>query len=199
MIWGKIINEIASLFRGCNWYDGVVPVVLLYGIRTGWEEDFTEKLLAVVETIFMLAVGIALYSYVSVRLQFITGMTAATARPTAFVLITILVRLLSLWAQHAGRHNLAKLRFWSYVELIGGPLAGFLWASALMIWLTLALSLTHCELWHNQITRDSRFGASVVARVPAVATAATRHLPRRSPLIRSSQIRDDLDPAGNDL
>jgi hypothetical protein len=194
-----VIAAVSNMFNGYNWYDAVVPVVLAYGVWNGWEAPFTEKIFGVAEMTLALVVGIAWYGPVSARLESVTGMTAVAARPAAFIGIAILVRLLSLLAQHLARRKLANIRFGRRVDLIGSPLAGFLWACGLMIWITVALNLTNSRFFHDQIARNSRFGAMVIARVPAVAITLTEHSPEQSSPSISLKLKEDLDSSEPDV
>ena len=188
-----MIAAVSNMFRGYNWYDAVVPIVLAYGVWNGWEAPFTEKIFGVAEMMLALVVGIEWYGPVSARLESVTGMSAVAARPTAFIGIAILVRLLSLLGQHLARRKLLEIEVWRSVNLLGAPLAGFLWACGLMIWITVALNLTNSQFCHDQIARNSRFGATVIARVPAVAITLTKHSPEQSSRSLSLKLKDDLD------
>ena len=103
-----MIAAVSNMFRGYNWYDAVVPIVLAYGVWNGWEAPFTEKIFGVAEMMLALVVGIEWYGPVSARSESVTGMSAVAARPTAFIGIAILVRLLSLLGQHLARRNSSK-------------------------------------------------------------------------------------------
>ncbi len=62
-----MIAAVSNMFRGYNWYDAVVPIVLAYGVWNGWEAPFTEKIFGVAEMMLALVVGIEWYGPVSAR------------------------------------------------------------------------------------------------------------------------------------
>ncbi len=188
-----MIATIAHIFRGYNWYDALVPAVLVYGAWNGWEAPFTEKIFSVIEMALALITGISWYAPVGARLESILGMSSAAARPTAFIGIAILVRLASLLVQYLARRPLLKVRFQPVIDMVGSPLAGFCWAGGLMIWITVALCLTSASFFHEQIGRSSKFGAAVIARVPAVVLTMTKHRADPSRQAPAFTIQQDLN------
>lgn len=187
-----MIATIAHIFRGYNWYDALVPAVLLFGAWDGWEAPFTEKIFSVIEMTLALIAGISWYAPLGARLESILGMSSAASRPTAFIAIAILVRLASVLVQHLAHRQLLKVRFQRFVDMVGSPLAGFVWAGGLMIWISLALCLTGASFFHEQIARNSKFGAAVISRVPAAALTMTKHLPAQPPQASVFTIQEDL-------
>ncbi|HTS17563.1 MAG TPA: hypothetical protein VMP11_08320 [Verrucomicrobiae bacterium] len=159
--------SIITIFRGFNWYDALVPVVLAYGIWDGRKAPLIEKILGVAEMALALVVGIAWYAPLAILLEFLAGVSSAAARPAMFIGIATVIRVASLIAQHLARRQLARVRLSHRTDLVGRHLAGFVWAVELMIWITIALCLTNAPFFRDQIARQSKFGAAVTKRLPA--------------------------------
>ncbi len=186
-----MIATITSVIRGYNWYDALVPVVLVYGAWSGWESPFHEKIFGVIEMALALVAGITCYIPLSLRMESILDISSANSHPAAFILIAVLVRLLSRLVQHLLRRPLRTIQFQPTVDKIGSTLAGVFWAAGLMIWITVAVCLTNAPFLHDQIGRSSKFGTAVIARVPAAAITVTKHMPAPSAEIPAS-IQEDL-------
>jgi hypothetical protein len=58
------------------------------------------------------------------------------------------------------------MQFTAAVEDAGGGVAGLLRMVVIMAWLSVILTLTRNQFWHDEIARNSRFGAFVVRQFP---------------------------------
>ena len=64
----------------------------------------------------------------------------------------------------------------------------FRWA-----WATVALSLVRSPFWHRHVSRESKFGATVVKMVPSVEAVANKTFPETFPLFRDIERPIDYD------
>ena len=160
-----------------NWYDVVVLLALLYGLRNGIRTGLSGELLRVLG--LLLSVVIALYSYpaVGARLRAATNLDEEPANLFAFIGIAAVAMALSLIVREILRRRTRKLLFSPAVENIGGGLAGLLRMVVLIGWLTVVLALTRSQFWHKQVARDSQFGKRVVHQFPAVEAVTQKEFP----------------------
>jgi hypothetical protein len=62
-----------------------------------------------------------------------------------------------------------------------------------------ALKLTKSQFCHEQIARNSRFGATAISRVPAVAMTLTKQSTEQSSPSISLKLKEDLDTSEPDV
>ncbi|MGD0649742.1 MAG: CvpA family protein [Verrucomicrobiia bacterium] len=174
-----------------NWYDCVVLAALVYGIWSGVITGFSGEIIRVLGLLLMVALALHFYIPAGKWLQGVTGLVEEPANLIAFVAIAVPVYLISLLVRLLVHRRMKKMQFTAAVEDIGGGVAGLLPMVVIMAWLSVILMLTRSPFWHEEIARNSRFGAFVVRQFPAVAAMAEKQFPEKMWFLKDLKRREE--------
>lgn len=174
---------------GLNWYDVVVLLAVLYGLYSGIRNGLAAELITALGLVLMVAAAIGFYDLIGRWLQGRTGWDIELANLVAFVGIAVAVFSLTFAVKIIVHRKRKATVFSAVAENVGGALAGVVRMLLLMAWLTVMLCLVRSPFWHDQIARQSRFGAWLVDRLPAVAAVADQQFPETVPFFRSIERR----------
>jgi uncharacterized membrane protein required for colicin V production len=156
---------------GFNWYDVVVILALFYGLWSGIRTGFSGEMVRVVGLVLMIWLAVIGYQPFGSWLAAQTGMVEEPANLVAFVIIAIAVFAGTTLVRVYVHKRMQKLKIGAIIENLGGGLAGIIRMAVVMIALTLVLAMTRSPMWHEQVTRNSRFGAYVTGWFPSIDTA----------------------------
>jgi membrane protein required for colicin V production len=184
------LGELAFVFGG-NWYDIVVIAVLIYGIVAGVRNGLSGEIILVLGLLLMVALALSFYADVGEWLRRVTGLILEVANLVAFVSIAVIVYVVTIVVRKVVHRKLKQLKFAAVVENIGGGMAGSLRVLVIMAWLTVVLSLVRSPFWHEQVARNSRFGAFVVEQFPAVAAVTKKEFPEKVWFLRDIRRREE--------
>jgi membrane protein required for colicin V production len=184
------LGELAFVFGG-NWYDIVVIAVLIYGIVAGVRNGLSGEIILVLGLLLMVALALSFYADVGEWLRRVTGLILEVANLVAFVSIAVIVYVVTIVVRKVVHRKLKQLKFTAVVENIGGGMAGSLRVLVIMAWLTVVLSLVRSPFWHEQVARNSRFGAFVVEQFPAVAAVTKKEFPEKVWFLRDIRRREE--------
>ena len=160
---------------GWNWYDWFVALALLYGLWSGVRNGLIGEILLTIGTVTMLLVAVNFYEPVGDWLTSTAGLNAELGHLIAFVGLALVVYIITLSLRQV-LHKRMKNRgiFSATIENLGGAVGGIIRLAAVMAFFTIALCLTRSSFWHQQVGKDSRFGAYVVGQFPPVAKMVDR-------------------------
>jgi hypothetical protein len=101
-------------------------------------------------------------------------MVEEPANLVAFVIIAIAVFAGTTLVRVYVHKRMQKLKIGAIIENLGGGLAGIIRMAVVMIALTLVLAMTRSPMWHEQVTRNSRFGVYITGWFPSIDTVAKK-------------------------
>ena len=172
------LGTLAFVFGG-NWFDMVVTAAMIYGIVAGVRNGLSGEIILVLGLLLMVVLALNFYASVGDWLQSVTGQTVEMANLVAFVSIAVSVYVVTVVVRRVVHRRLKQLTFAAAVENVGGGVAGLVRMAVAVAWLTVVLSLVRSPFWHEQVARNSRFGAFVVEQFPAVAAVAKKEFPEK--------------------
>lgn len=174
-----------------NWYDIVVGIVLLWGFWRGIRIGFFGEILRVVGLVSMVAAALHFYIPAGDWLQRTAKLPEEPARLTAFVVIAVVVYLVVNRLRNAVHMRMKSFRFGALLENVGGAFTGVARAVIIMGFLTIVISLMRSPFWHEQVSKNSEFGAFVVAEFPSVAAVVEKKFPETLWFTREMPRRED--------
>jgi len=162
-----------------NWYDFVVIAALLYGVWSGLRAGLSGEIIRVIGLVLMIVLAIELYLPFGNWIHAHSGMSGELAYLIAFLVIAVVVHLTALSARLATHKQMQKLKLAAMVENVGGSFAGVVRMVVIMTWLTVLLCLSNSDFWRYTASKESRFGAFVVNRIPVIHNLVKESGPRK--------------------
>lgn len=184
-----------SLFlMGWNWYDWFVALALLYGVWSGVRNGLVGEILWTVGMVTMVLVAVNFYEPVGNWLGSIVSVNLELAHLIAFIGLALIVYILTLSIRQV-LHNRMKNKglLSATVQNFGGAIAGVVRMAAVMSFVTICLCLTRSPFWHQQVGKDSWFGAYVVGQFPPVAEMVHKTFPEKLWFLENVKRREDPD------
>ncbi len=164
----------ATLPTTLNWYDYAVATAVLLGFYTGLRAGLTRSLLRTVMWVLMTFLALLLYPTMGNGLHDIFDVEADSANLQAFLLVGLVVYIPCHFASNEIMFRTSKYGLPAWLDNAGGVLFGAVVMVVVMAWLSIALALMRSPLWHEQVARNSCFGARVVQQFPSVAAMAEK-------------------------
>lgn len=188
-----IAAETTAAGASFNWYDIVVGVALVYGIWGGVRTGLFGEILRVVGMILMIATALHFYIPAGNWLKGVTRISEEPARLTAFVVIAVVVYLIALAVRNFVTSRVKKLQFLALLDNLGGAVAGLVRMVVVMAFVTIMISLMRSPFWHDQVSKNSVFGSTVVAQFPAVSEVVKKRFPETLWMTEELKRREELD------
>ena len=176
-----------------NWYDVAVGVALLYGIWSGVRTGLFGGILRVTGMILMVVAALHFYIPAGNWLKEATKVPEEPAKLLSFVVIAVAVYLVTLAVRNFITGRVKKFKFLALIDNLGGAVAGLVRMVVVMAFLTIMISLMRSPFWHQQVSTNSVFGATVVAQFPAVAEVVKKNFPETLWFADKLKRRDDPD------
>jgi membrane protein required for colicin V production len=176
-----------------NWYDIVVGLALAYGVWGGIRAGLFVEVLRVVGIGLMVAAALHFYIPAGDRLRSWTDLAEEPSKLLAFVAIAVAVYLVTLMIRNFVTGRVKKFTFLAFTDNVGGALAGLIRMAVVMAFVTIMISLTRSQFWHRQVSKNSAFGATVVAQFPEVAAVVKKSFPEKLWITQEIKRRDDPD------
>lgn len=151
-----------------NWYDVFVVGALLFGVWSGIRTGLTGELVRTLGLALMILLAMEFYQPVGGWVQQVTRLQEAPAHLVAFVGIAVGTYLVTLAVRAVLHRRWRRRPCTAVVENIGGALAGLVRMTILMVLLTVTLCLVRSPFWRRQVAQESRLGAFLISRLPAV-------------------------------
>ena len=181
----------ATLPTSLNWYDYVVLAIVSIGLMMGRRLGILRSLLRMITWLVMSGLALALYPFVGEWLRGLLDVDLDFANLLAFMGITLFISLMSFWACDAIVLRYSRHEPSPWVDNFGGLLLGGVTAVVITVWLTVGFTLMRSQFWHEQVARDSYFGARVVQQFPRVAEMANKPQPEELWFMRPLHRRAD--------
>ena len=169
----------ANTPTGSNWYDIVVLATLVYGVVTGVRTGFTREVIRTIGFAAMVLLGLKYYGAVGAWLKPVLYIPTEIANLMAFILIAALIYGVMYGVRELVHRRIMKFSCGAFVENVGGGTLGFFRMLAIMGTLTVLLCLLRSDFWHDQIARNSQFGAYVVNQSAPLAELAKKRFPEK--------------------
>lgn len=184
---------LAELPFGANWFDVLWAIALLYGLWDGIRSGFVGEVVRVGGWVLMLWLGLKYYLTAGdwMKKQFM--MDTEVARLTAFVVIVLGTYIVMLIIRHYTGKWTTRMKRSGLIENVGGALLGVSRLAMAMAFLTIWLSLVRSPFWHRHVSKESRFGSSVVNELPDVKKVVETPYPEKFPLFRDIERPIDAD------
>jgi uncharacterized membrane protein required for colicin V production len=151
-----------------NWYDFVVLFALLFGVWSGIRTGFLGEIIRAVGLVAMVVVALVYYHRGGEWLRGQTGFSPEFANLVSFIAICTAVYALFVGLRSLLHKRMKRATTPAFVENTGGGVLGVIRMLAIMVGLTIGLTLVRSPFWHQEVANQSRFGRYVVHRFPAV-------------------------------
>lgn len=192
---------VGALPWGANWYDVVWVLALLFGVWSGLRCGALGELIRLVSWVLMIWVSVTYYVAAGDWLRAQTGWEEEPARLTAFVVLVLGIYMLSLALRRFLQQWTRKSAAAAFLENFGGMTLGVVRMGLVMAFVTIGLSLTRSPFWHRHVSKESRFGSTVVKMIPSVKAVTEKVFPEKFPFFRDierpieSDVEEDAPPA----
>lgn len=160
-----------------NWYDYVVAAAVFYGCYNGIRTGVVREFFRVLTWIFVIVVSVICYVPAGTWMKDYSGLDGDLSNLIAFWMISLVTWMFGVWLSDHGMHRWGKRKLYAIVENLGGLLMGAILLVLIMVWTSVAVTLMRSEFWHEQVFRNSCFGARVVQTFPSVAEMAQKKQP----------------------
>jgi len=169
----------AALPTSLNWYDFAVGAAVLLGFFSGLRAGLIRSALRVGTWVLMTVLALAFYVTLGMWMHDIMGVETDSANLQAFLIVALVVFVLCHFASNEIMFRTSKYGLPAWLDNAGGVLFGAVLMVLVMAWLSIVLALMRSPFWHEQIARNSCFGARVVQQFPPVAAMAEKEQPEK--------------------
>lgn len=148
-----------------NWYDYTILVMLLIGLWSGRRSGFLKKLSLTFSNVVTLGAALLFSPHLTVWLNKQFDIAEGKAILTSFLAISGVFFLIFLTIRLFFGKRKLKRTMPAFLDNIGGGVFGVLHLTLVMVWLTIALTMSRSPFIQREVAQESFFGMHLISRI----------------------------------